>query len=93
MEMAAILVSPVSQKGQVTLPKTVRSTLKIKSGSDYVAFRIERNGKVEIVPVEIKEKRVSPYTETEWVKIEKLANRKGKSFRSAEAAKKYLKKL
>lgn len=91
--MSDLLVAPVTKKGQVTLPKTVRTILRLKSGPDMVAFRVERNGKVEIVPIEIKEKKTSPYTAEEWTKIEGLANKKGKSFNSAEAARRHLKNL
>lgn len=89
--MSDLLVAPVTKKGQVTLPKTVRTMLRLKSGPDMVAFRVERNGKVEIVPIEIKEKKTSPYTAKEWTKIEGLANQKGKSFSSVKAARRHLK--
>ncbi len=91
--MPELMVAPVTKKGQVTLPKSVRTILRLKSGPDMVAFRVERNGKVEIVPIEIKEKKTSPYTDKEWNKIEGLANQKGKSFSSAEAARRHLKNL
>lgn len=91
--MRELMVAPVTRKGQVTLPRVVRSVLRLNAGPDMVAFRIERNGKVEIVPVEIKQKARSPYSPEEWAKIEKLSNQKGKAFRSAEGARKYLKKL
>jgi AbrB family looped-hinge helix DNA binding protein len=91
--MSNLVVAPVTNKGQVTLPKSVRTILGLKAGPDMVAFRVERNGKVEIVPIEIKEKKTSPYSEEEWAKIEGLANHRGKSFNSAKAAKKYLKEL
>jgi len=87
------MVSPVTNKGQVTLPKTIRHVLGLKSGPDMVAFRVESNGKVEIVPIEIKEKKTSPYTEEEWAKIERFSAQRGKSFASAKAAKKHLKSL
>ena len=91
--MSHLMVSPVTNKGQVTLPKAVRDILGLKPGPDMVAFRVERNGKVEIVSVEIREKKVSPYTEEEWSKIGKLSGQRGKSFASAKAAKKHLKSL
>lgn len=91
--MPDLLVAPVTKKGQVTLPKPVRTILRLKSGPDMIAFRVERNGKVEIVPIEIKEKKISPYTAKEWARIEHLANQKGKSFSSAEAARRHLKSL
>ena len=91
--MSHLMVSPVTNKGQVTLPKTVRDVLGLKAGPDMVAFRVERNGKVEIVPVEIREKKASPYNEDEWAKIGRLSAQRGKSFASAKAAKKHLKGL
>ena len=91
--MPELMVAPVTKKGQVPLPKPVRNILRLKSGPDMVAFRVERNGKVEIVPVEIKEKKTSPYTAKEWSKIEHLAGQRGKSFSSAEAARRHLKSL
>lgn len=91
--MSNLLVAPVTTKGQVTLPKAVRSVLCLNKGPDMVAFHIERNGKVRIVGVEVQEKKTSPYTSKEWEKIGKLSNQKGKSFHSVAAAKDYLKKL
>ena len=91
--MPQLMLSPVTNKGQVTLPKTVRNVLGLKSGPDMVAFRVERNGKVEIVSVEIKERKASPYTEKEWSKIGRLSGQRGKSFASAKAAKMHLKGL
>ncbi len=91
--MSNLLVAPVTIKGQVTLPKAVRTVLCLNQGPDMVAFHIERNGRVRIVGVEVQEKKSSPYTPREWNKIEKLAGQKGKSFHSAQAAKDYLKKL
>ena len=91
--MSNLLVAPITKKGQVTLPKVIRTVLHLNKGPDMVAFHIEKNGKVRIVGVEVKEKKTSPYTAAEWDKIEKLANQKGKSLHSAKAAKEYLKKL
>ena len=88
--MPHLMVSPVTNKGQVTLPKTIRAALGLKPGSNMVAFRVERDGTVEIVPVEIKEKKATPYTEQEWAKLEGAAAKRGKTFPSARTAKKFL---
>lgn len=87
-----LIVAPVSSKGQVTLPKSVRSLLRLKPG-EMVAFRIERSGRVEIVPVEVKEKKADPFTAEEWSKIDRLARQRGKTFDSPQAAKRFLKRL
>lgn len=91
--MSNLMVAPVSSKGQVTLPKSVRILLGLRTGSDMVAFRVERSGRVEIVPVEITAKKASPYSEEDWAKLERLADRRGKLFSSAKAAKKHLESL
>lgn len=88
--MAKILISPMTRKGQVTVPKHVRDLLKIH-GEEMVGFRIT-NGRAELVPVDIRERR-NPYTKREWRKIERLANQKGKVFRSAGKAKAHLHSL
>ncbi|MBI2069008.1 MAG: type II toxin-antitoxin system PrlF family antitoxin [Elusimicrobia bacterium] len=91
--MSNLLVAPITKKGQVTLPKAIRTVLRLNKGPDMVAFHIEKNGKVRIVGVEVKEKKTSPYTASEWAKIEKLTAQKGKSFQSAKAAREHLKNL
>ena len=40
-----------------------------------------------------KVKKKTPYTKEEWTKIEELASGKGKTFKSAKSAKKYLDSL
>ena len=91
--MENLMISPITPKGQVTLPKAVRTVLRLNKGPDMVAFHIEKNGSVRVVGVEVKEKKASPYTAKQWSKIEKLAHRKGKVFHSAKAAKEHLKHL
>jgi len=44
--MSEVGVSPVSEKGQVTIPKEIRETLKLKKG-DRVVF-LERDNQVII---------------------------------------------
>lgn len=93
---AVEFVSPVSKQGQVTLPDLIRTVLGIPKKQSHsknamVGFRIEGNGKVSLLSVEINER--TPYTKEEWEKIEKLANQKGKLFSSARAAKRYVESL
>lgn len=91
--MTNLMLASVTNKGQVTLPKTIRVVLGLKAGPDIVAFHVERSGKVEIVPVEVTAKSASPYSEREWEKIEGLANQRGKKFKSAKTAKKHIQGL
>ena len=84
------LIRPITRKGQITLPKPVRDLLHLQ-GEDMVGVRIT-NGRAELVPVGLRARK-NPYTKREWDKIEKLANQKGKIFRSAEEAKAHLRSL
>jgi AbrB family looped-hinge helix DNA binding protein len=84
MNMAEI--ATVTSKGQVTIPLAIRNILKIKPGS-VVMFKIIEKG-IVLLPCELKEKPA--YSVEEWKKIEKLVAEKGKVYRSAHSAKKYL---
>lgn len=44
------MLSVLSSKGQITLPKDLRDFLKLRSG-DKVEFLLQENGRVELVPV------------------------------------------
>jgi AbrB family looped-hinge helix DNA binding protein len=44
------MLSTVTSKGQITLPKAVRDRLHLRSG-DRVEFVVLEDGRVEIVPV------------------------------------------
>lgn len=44
------MLSILSSKGQITLPKDLRDLLKLRSG-DKVEFLLQENGRVELVPV------------------------------------------
>ena len=44
------MVSTLSSKGQITLPKELREQLKLQSG-DKVEFLIQEDGRVELLPV------------------------------------------
>ena len=85
-------ISSTNVKGQATIPSPIRSLLHIRPGVDKVGFRL-RHGKVEVVPVTVKEKPLH-FSRNEWSKIEKLRTRgRGKVFHSAAEAARYLKSL
>lgn len=44
------MLSVLSSKGQITLPKDLRDLLKLRSG-DKVEFLLQEDGRVELVPV------------------------------------------
>jgi antitoxin PrlF len=51
------MVSTLTSKGQITLPKHLRDRLKLKTG-DQVEFFIDDEGRVELVPVTASVKRL-----------------------------------
>ena len=79
----------MTSKGQVTIPSFIRELLKLEKGS-IVMFRLTERA-VVLSPCEIQERL--PYTADEWEKIEQLVAEKGKVYRTAAAARKYLKSL
>lgn len=79
----------IGPKGQITIPNLIRKIYHLNADS-IVAISITPRG-IVLVPTEIKEK--APYTKEEWGKIEALASKKGKTFKSAKDAKKYLSSL
>lgn len=87
--MTMIETAKVTSKGQVTIPNRIRKLLHISSGSS-VAFGLSRKG-VLLLPCKVTME--SPYTATEWAKIEKLASAKGKVYKSAKRAKKHIEAL
>ncbi|MFQ5675085.1 MAG: AbrB/MazE/SpoVT family DNA-binding domain-containing protein [bacterium] len=46
------MVSTLTSKGQLTIPKKIREHLKLKTG-DKLQFIINGNGKVELSPVKV----------------------------------------
>ena len=84
------MTAPLTEKGQVTIPKSIRMLLRLE-GQNIVGFRVAQ-GKVEVVPVEVKATS-DPFTKEEWEKIERLSHQRGKVFKSAEQAKKYARSL
>jgi bifunctional DNA-binding transcriptional regulator/antitoxin component of YhaV-PrlF toxin-antitoxin module len=80
----------VTSKGQITVPELIRKLLHLSKDS-FVAFKITPQG-IILVPAKMVEEK-TPYTKKEWQKIEKLAAKKGKIYKSSESAKKHLKSL
>lgn len=87
--MTIIETAKVTSKGQVTIPNRVRKFLHLQEGAS-VAFGLSKQG-VVLLPCKITVE--SPYTNDEWVKIEKLASAKGKIYHSVKAAKKHIRSL
>ena len=84
-------VSHLTSKGQATIPRQVRAILGLVEGSE-IAFKPEKGGFM-LIRVTTTIKEADPYTPREWGKIKKLASEKGKAFKSAKAALKYLHSL
>ncbi len=87
--MTIIETAKMTTKGQVTIPNQIRKLLHLEDGAS-VAFGLTKDG-VVLMPCEVTAR--SPYSPAEWKKIEKLASEKGRSFSSADAAKKHLANL
>lgn len=79
----------VTSKGQVTIPSIIREILKLESGSTVI-FKVTEKG-VLLSPCKIIEEPA--YTEKEWSKIEKMVAEKGKTYKTAQSAKKHLDSL
>ena len=83
-------VSHITSKGQATIPKAVRTMLGLKEGSE-IAFKPSTHGFM-LVRVTTAIKEENPYTPKEWKKIEKIASSKGKTFHSAKAVLRHLRR-
>lgn len=84
-------MSHITSKGQTTIPRAVRAMLGLKEGSE-IAFKPASGGGFILMRVTTTIREDNPYTPQEWKKIEKLASAKGKTFHSADAAIKHLRK-
>ncbi len=91
--MTQLVTVPLSSKGQLTLPKTVRDLLGVKSKGDLVGFTVDRETKrvqltrVEAIPVH------EDFTPDEYAKLLQLSAKRGaKKFRSMPALIRDLKK-
>lgn len=87
--MTVIETAKVTSKGQITIPNRIRKILHVSSGAS-LAFGLSRQG---IVLLPCKLIVSSPYTPSEWAKIEKIASLKGKAYKSAKRAKKHIEAL
>ena len=87
--MTIIEIAKVTSKGQITIPNRIRKMLHVSAGAS-VAFGVSKEG-VILLPCKVTAE--SPYTPTEWAKIEKLASAKGKIYKSAREAKKHIESL
>ncbi len=87
--MTVIETAKVTSKGQITIPNRIRKILHISSGAS-LAFGLSKQG---IVLLPCKLTVSSPYTPSEWAKIEKLSSLKGKAYKSTKRAKKHIEAL
>ena len=76
----------MTEKHQITIPKRIAEVLGLGKGS---LFEVElRKNRIELVPVEVKEKE---FTEEEYAKLDKLVREeKGKAVRVTQA---YIRRL
>ncbi len=77
-----MLISRVSSRGQVTIPAEVRKVLHIGEKGDMIGFDIREDGVLmkRLIVTEPEE----DFSEEEWEKLEKLANKKGKLYTNAK---------
>ena len=47
------MISTLTSKGQLTVPKEVRELLKLKTG-DKIQFMINKEGKIELSPIKVR---------------------------------------
>lgn len=87
--MTILETAKVTSKGQVTIPSRIREILHVSAGTS-IAFGLSKEG-VVLLPCKVTVE--SPYTASEWAKIEKLASAKGKVYKSAKKAKKHIEAL
>ncbi len=87
--MTILETAKVTSKGQVTIPNRIRKILHVSTGAS-IAFGVTKEG-VLLLPCKITVE--SPYTSSEWAKIEKLALAKGKIYKNAKKAKKHIESL
>ncbi len=84
--MTVIETAKITSKGQVTIPNRIRKLLHVSTGAS-LAFGLSKDG---IVLLPCKVTAESPYTASEWLKIEKLASAKGKVYKNVKKAKKHI---
>ena len=84
--MTILETAKITTKGQITIPNRIRKLLHLKEGAT-VAFGVSKAG---ILLMSCEVSATSPYTSTEWAKIEKLAAQKEKIHQTASAAKAHI---
>ena len=87
--MDHIELAKVTSKGQVTIPVTIREILGLEPGSTLM-FKVTKEG-ILLSPCEVIEKPA--YTTEEWESIERMVAEKGKSYKTAQEAKKHIDEL
>ncbi len=87
--MTIIETAKITSKGQITIPNRIREILQVSTGAS-IAFGLSKEG-IVLLPCKVTVE--SPYTSSEWAKIEKLASSKGKIYKSAKKAKKHIEAL
>ncbi|MBI1884132.1 MAG: AbrB/MazE/SpoVT family DNA-binding domain-containing protein [Chlamydiae bacterium] len=87
--MTVIETAKVTSKGQITIPNRIRKILHVQTGTS-LAFGLSKEG-IVLLPCKITAE--SPYSPSEWQKIEKLAALKGKVYRNVGKAKKHIEAL
>lgn len=87
--MTVIETAKITSKGQVTIPNRIRKILHVSTGAS-IAFGVSKEG-VVLLPCKVTAE--SPYTASEWAKIEKLVSLKGKVYKNAKKAKKHIEAL
>jgi antitoxin PrlF len=51
------MISTLTSKGQITLPKDIRTRLKLQTG-DKIEFFVDEAGRIELVPITASVKRL-----------------------------------
>ncbi|MFH0732029.1 MAG: AbrB/MazE/SpoVT family DNA-binding domain-containing protein [Candidatus Omnitrophota bacterium] len=87
--MTIIETAKITSKGQVTIPNRIRKILHVTTGAS-IAFGVSKDG-IILLPCKVTVQ--SPYTSSEWAKIEKLSAQNGKTYKNAKEAKKHIEAL
>lgn len=87
--MTVLETAKITSKGQVTIPNRIRKLLHVETGAS-LAFGLSKEG-VVLLPCKVTVD--SPYTPTEWAKLEKLASVKGKAYKSVKKSKRHIEAL
>lgn len=86
-----IIPAHVTSKGQITLPRKIRQSLGIHSG-DMVGFVLKKDQKAAVIK-RLVVSEPEEFNEDEWEKLEKLAGKKGKTFKDPKSFLKSIEKM